>query len=329
MRKYFPLALTLIFAVITATAQTYHEDDKEGLRVFLRQPSAVEGKINAEQLGLEISDTLNWQTDEEWVTKIVGLIWNDDTPKRFIEISYDEWFYKNLAGTLNASKWTKLQKLYCDNNQLTALDISANTELQVLGCSDNQLTVLDISANTELQELICYNNFLVALDLSANTKLQALYCSYNQLTALDISANTELQALWVNCNYLTVLDLSTNTKSHILSCYDNHLLLSDLFAASELWKNSNYLGRQTLPPQTVNVSKALEFSTSQNKFKGIYTEFAVIQNDNTASKRDYTVNKGKIKFKKSGIYTVKMTNKAIISDPEYPAEVIFEVRVTK
>ena len=38
------------------TKNIYHEDDKEGLRMFLRQHSAEAGKTNGEQLGLEINN---------------------------------------------------------------------------------------------------------------------------------------------------------------------------------------------------------------------------------------------------------------------------------
>ena len=84
-----------------------------------------------------------------------------------------------------------------------------------------------------------------------------------------------------------------------------------------------------MPEQTVSLGKELEFPTPQNVFNGIYTEFTVTQNDNPVSENDYTVKEGKITFNKTGIYTVKMTNKAIISNPAYPAEVVFEVRVVK
>jgi len=70
MRKLLILSITLTLAVVSTVAQTYHEDDKEGLRIFLRQPSAEEGKINAEQLGLSLSDTINWYSVE--IFDVVG-----------------------------------------------------------------------------------------------------------------------------------------------------------------------------------------------------------------------------------------------------------------
>ena len=85
----------------------------------------------------------------------------------------------------------------CQNNQLTALDVSQNTALENLSCTDNQLTTLDVSKNTALTGLYCYNNPLTALDVSKNTALTVLDCYNNQLTALDVSQNTALT--WLSC----------------------------------------------------------------------------------------------------------------------------------
>ena len=433
MKKLFTLNIALML-IVTTTAQTYHEDDKEGLRIFLRQPSAVAGKMNAEQLGLQISDTANWQTDEAWVTKVADLTWNNETPKRLISIGSYNWGWnnKNLSGTLNASKWTKLKGLYYSNNPITALKLNANTELEFLYCAKSQLTTLDLSANTKLIMVQCFNNQLSILDLSANMELEILDCSNNQLTALDLSSNTNLNWLYCNNNQLTtlkpngkmidcsnnqlivldlsnmvnlyrlicsnnqlsVLDLSnmvnlhqltcsnnqlsvldltnmaklnhltcsnnqltelylsSNTELEVLNCYNNqlsaldlsaanmklyhivcynnHLILSDLFTLSEIWK-SNWspgmfpygLGNQTLPSQTIPPGTELDFSVPQNVFNGIYTEFSVTQNGNPAPESDYTITDGKITFHTLGTYNVKMTNNAIISSSEHPAEVLF------
>ena len=106
----------------------YHEDDKEGLRIFLHQPSAEAGKINAEQLGLQITDTMSWQTDETWVGKVINLMWAESSnPLRLVGIT---WMEKNLAGNLNASRWTALTQLYCDNNQLTSLNLTGTRHLK-------------------------------------------------------------------------------------------------------------------------------------------------------------------------------------------------------
>ena len=53
-----------------------------------------------------------------------------------------------------------LKTFYCNNNQLTSLDISKNIVLTFLDCSNNPLTALNVSKNTLLTELYC-NGFSV------------------------------------------------------------------------------------------------------------------------------------------------------------------------
>ena len=106
-----------------------------------------------------------------------------------------------------------LEELYCDNNQLTSLDVSQNKALKYLNCSENQLTSLDVSENIALQKLSCYRNQLTSLDVSQNTQLKELRCYGNQLTSLDLSQNHALENLQVMENCLTSLDLSPTVVS--------------------------------------------------------------------------------------------------------------------
>jgi len=327
MKKLLFLFTILLLSGASAFAQSYHSDDKEGLRTFMRQPSAQSGKIHAEQLGLQISDTLNWQNNEEWVSKVAGLTWNNDAPKRLIQIG---WQYKNLAGVLDASKWTSLTNLGCADNQLTTLNVSANTLLTNLYCHGNKLSSLDVSNNTALAVLYCPNNQFTALDVSVNTALTNLYCSGNPLTALDVSMNTALRVIECNSNQLTTLDVSANTLLINLHCTNNQLLLSELFAISERLQNNGanignrILGSQNLPAQTVELGTELDFST-QSVVNGINTVFSVLQYGSPAPVSNYTITNGKITFNTEGIYTIKMTNTAIISSPNNPAEVVLNV----
>ena len=53
-------------------------------------------------------------------------------------------------------------KLYCYNNQLTALNVQGLTALQRLWCSNNQLTALNVQGLTALERLECWGNQLTA-----------------------------------------------------------------------------------------------------------------------------------------------------------------------
>jgi len=237
----------------------------------------------------------------------------------------------NQITNLDVSNNTALTGLSCDGIQLTTLDVSNNTTLIYLNCAWNQLTNLDVSNNTALTDFICANNQLITLDVSNNTALMQLNCAWNQLTNLDVSNNTALAYFYCYNNQLTNLDVSNNTALRLLYCFNNNLSLFDLFVASEILENnevnvmSRELGSQTLPSQTVSIGMALVFTAPQNVFNDTYTEYTVTQNGNPAPPSDYTIANGNITFNISGIYTVTMTNEAIISAPDYPARVTFDV----
>ena len=254
----FVFTVTML-SVASAFAQQYHSADKEGLRAFLRQPSAEAGKINAQQLGLTISDTTNWQSSEAWVSNVLNLTWNNESPKRLIRISdgypYGWSYGKKLAGTLDASKWTeltnlnfwfneitelnvsantKLTDLRCNQNSLSELDVSACTALTYLDCNNNKLTELDVSAKTALTYLSCYNNLLTNLNINGCIALTKLECFYNQLNALNINSNGNLKYLSCYSNQLNSLNVTANTILEFLDCGSNQITNFDFSKNTEL-----------------------------------------------------------------------------------------------
>ena len=92
-----------------------------------------------------------------------------------------DWRKVELKGELSTEKFSALHYLYCNNNQLTSLDVTKNTALTYLSCSDNQLRSLDVTKNTALKTLQCYGNQLSRLDVTKNTKLldDAIRCDAN------------------------------------------------------------------------------------------------------------------------------------------------------
>lgn len=143
----------------------------------------------------------------------------------FINITELNCFWNQLT-SLDVSKNTALQILFCDNNQLTSLDVSGAIALKELDCSNNQLTNLDVSGATALQILFCGNNQLTSLDVSKNVALQRLFCDNNQLTSLDVSKNTALERLDCEYNQLTQLNLANgNNKNLYLTTRDNPNLM--------------------------------------------------------------------------------------------------------
>ncbi|MDE6476488.1 MAG: InlB B-repeat-containing protein, partial [Erysipelotrichaceae bacterium] len=135
---------------------------------------------------------------------------------------------QNIHSLKGIEYFAALRTLYCQNSQLTSLDVSKNTALRILYCDGNQLTSLDVSQNTELRELYCDGNQLTSLDVSKNTALWRLHCNTNQLTSLELGKNTKLLYLYCYDNQLTSLDVSQNTSLIALYCHNNQLMSLDL-----------------------------------------------------------------------------------------------------
>ncbi|WP_315451212.1 leucine-rich repeat domain-containing protein [uncultured Treponema sp.] len=117
----------------------------------------------------------------------------------------------------------KITELYCDRNQLTALNVQGLTALQELYCDSNQLTALDVQGLTALQRLWCYNNQLTELNVQGLTALRALWCGVNRLTELNVQGCTALQELYCDRNQLTALDVQGLTALQRLGCWSNQL----------------------------------------------------------------------------------------------------------
>ena len=239
--------------------------------------------------------------------------------------------FNNQLTDLNLQANTALWKsLNCSNNLLSSLDLSANTLLRWLDCSKNQLTNLDLNKNTALERLWCSNNQLTALILNANTLLWNLECSNNLLTDLNLQANTLLRNVECTDNQLNHLDLSANMILSYLKCFNNRLQLSDLYNASEMINSplTKYLGTQTHVPQVIMIGDTVDFS-AQKEFGDTATLFTILGgNGNPARPIDYTLTDGIIVFHYADHYQIIMTNSAIVSHQDNPAQVIAEFIVT-
>ena len=116
-----------------------------------------------------------------------------------------------------------MQKLYCQDNKITSLDVRGLTSLQVLMCYDNRLTALNVRRLTALQELDCSSNAIASIDVRGLTGLRILYCENNRLTSLDVQGLTALQKLVCSDNQLTALNVQGLPALQALGFQDNRL----------------------------------------------------------------------------------------------------------
>jgi len=167
----------------------------------------------------------------------LGLDINDDQQISYAEcesITSLNVSVKQISDLTGIEAFVNLDSLDCNNNYLTALDVSNNTALTSLICYTNELTSLDVSENLSLAKLSCSVNQLTSLDVSTNVELTSLGVGVNDLLNLDVSNNTSLELLYCNGNQLEVLDVSSNTALERLGCYDNQLVSLDLSNNSAL-----------------------------------------------------------------------------------------------
>ncbi|MCB0375144.1 MAG: leucine-rich repeat domain-containing protein [Sinomicrobium sp.] len=130
----------------------------------------------------------------------------------------------NISDLTGIEDFAALQVLYCNNNNLTFLNVTTLSNLTELNCSNNPaLGSIDVSQNGDLEILRCSNTGLTALDITSNLFLLELYVNFNQLTGLNTSFNAGLGILQCNNNQITGLDLSINDLLTELLCSDNSL----------------------------------------------------------------------------------------------------------
>ncbi len=133
---------------------------------------------------------------------------------------------KSIADLTGIADFVVLETLYCSDNNLSSLDLSANVNLKIMSCSENQITSLNVDSCSLLTELYCRDNKLTSIDVSHNLNLQYFGCQDNLLTNLDVSKNTALLELYLYQNQISAIDISANTSLTSLNCFSN--LLTDL-----------------------------------------------------------------------------------------------------
>ena len=91
-----------------------------------------------------------------------------------------------IASLKGIEYFTALERLYCSENELTSLDVTACRNLEELNCCDNYLTSLNVSTCSALEHLSCSGNSLTSLDLSGCASLNWLNTVFNEITELNI-----------------------------------------------------------------------------------------------------------------------------------------------
>jgi len=142
----------------------------------------------------------------------------------------------NAITTLDVSGFPNMIRLYCQNNQITTLNIAGLTKLEALDTSNNPFiaTTLDVHLNPNLYYLLCQNNGLTDLNISGLTNLVTLVVWDNSLTSIDLSANPNINYLDCDENLFTSLDVSNLVNLNQFYCSGNSLTSIDVRGLNNL-----------------------------------------------------------------------------------------------
>ena len=186
--------------------------------------------------------------------KIDGQI-SDLTGLKYFKNLKELYCNKQNIGALDMSKNKFLKILECRRCSLKTLDISNNPNLEVLNCQQNNLDALDVSQNKALKILICHDNNIKFLDVSHNPNLVRLNFSQNNIKSIDVTNNPLLTNLNSRKNSLSTIDLSNNLNLDFIDLAYNQLSdMPDLRKHTKLEGLSvefNNLGEDDRPRITV------------------------------------------------------------------------------
>ncbi|MCF0146753.1 MAG: hypothetical protein HUJ73_09245, partial [Eubacterium sp.] len=240
---------------------------------------------------------------------------SDDEIREADEISLSGKGVSSLEGI---KYFTSLEYLFCDNNTLSKLDVSACTELYDLDCSGNGLTELDVSACMKLDDLDCSGNRLKELDVSSHPDFERLYCSENELISLNVSGCTKLYNLYCENNNLSSLNISGCTDLSHLYCDNNDLSELDISECPCLieLKNNGYREEQdgvvcyssSATQHTFQLDKNTELITEKTEITNLSLPVSSFTYTGSAIIPDVVVKAGDTVLRPDKDYSVSCSN---------------------
>ncbi|MCI7274267.1 hypothetical protein MR642_08170 [bacterium] len=179
------------------------------------------------------------------LTKGISVDWGDGNVQNY-SATDDEYLTVEgtvMGETITVSSPSRIHTMFCENSQLTALDLSGAASLYSLYCQNNELTALDLSACPKLTDLNCANNSIKTLVLSEknNPELQNVNVSGNSLKSNVKGGSSfsltcpELQYLNVAGNVITTISFGANNAGlDVLKCSDNSIKTLNLVNIDDL-----------------------------------------------------------------------------------------------
>ena len=207
---------------------------------------------------------------------------------REINLKYEIPSNLNKIKSLEGIKYfTYLEKLYCEGNNISKLDLSFNDELKVVDCSRNMIEELILNEN--LTNIKCYRNHIKEIDLTNSPNLEYLNCSGNEnislknlnkannlqylycenvgMESIELPQNNKLKELYLSDNKLNMIkNLEKNKELIVLELYNNQLKEINLNENTDLKK----LGLSNNQLKEINLKENIgirELHLNVNKLK--------------------------------------------------------------
>lgn len=242
---------TVLFLAALATltcgwSQNLAKNEAKSLQAFMKQTSA-KGVTNAQALGAS-SDN---------VASLPGLTISNG------HVTEIKWDNKDLAGNLDLSGFSSLEKVDVSGNKLNSLTVVSPTvveinasknrltsvgfdcqQLQVLKLNRNRIADIDITGTPLLKKLNIASNQIVELNVGNSANLTYLNCMSNNLEELSVTNCTALKTLYAGYNDLTGMTLSGLVKLENLNVQGNKiqkLYIQDLPSLVTLACNDNHM----------------------------------------------------------------------------------------
>lgn len=191
--------------------------------------------------------------------------------------------FEGINDLTGIEDFSALESLICNDNNLSALDVSNNLALIYLACYNNNLGSLDVSNNTALTFLSCANNNLTSLNVQNGTNLNITpSINFNALNNPDLFCIQVDDALWSTANWPNIDDQSYFDEDCALSVSENILSSSLTIYPNPVTDNLNIDLKNNLQLKLAtiySISGVLVMQTTKTKFnlEGLQSGFYILQ----------------------------------------------------
>jgi len=212
--KQIYIFLFLLFSFLNINAQIINFPDVNFKNKLLTSNlySGIAQDINGNNITIDINADGEIEVSEAQLVYRLNVAFDDD----IIDLTGISYFSnlqklnceRNSITFLDLTSLQNLEEIICDDNAISNINVTGLNNLTYLSCGENMLSNLDVSYLQNLNTLICYDNQLSSINLDGLINLQILGVPTNQLTSISTSDLINLKELYVNDNLLTNLDLS-------------------------------------------------------------------------------------------------------------------------